>query len=144
MLYHGSGIERSLVEAFCRLYKRGLVYREEYMVNWAPLLQMAASDLEVEYVSEEGNLYHFKYMVEDSNSKLWCESLSLLFWECHMLMKCCLSEVLLVATTRPETICGECSCVNPEDDRYKYLVAKNVVVPLSGGMTESLPTNMST
>jgi len=55
-------------EAFVRLHDRGLVYRGEYMVNWAPLLQTAVSDLEVEYSEEEGKLYYFKYMVEGSES----------------------------------------------------------------------------
>ena len=54
-------------EAFVRLHEKGLVYRGEYMVNWAPLLQTAVSDLEVEYSEEEGKLYYFKYVVEDGD-----------------------------------------------------------------------------
>ena len=60
----------AVVEAFCRLHEKGRVYRGEYMVNWAPLLQTAVSDLEVEYTDEEGKLYYFKYMVEDSDGRL--------------------------------------------------------------------------
>eukprot|EP00544_Gedaniella_sp_CCMP2646_P006084 CAMPEP_0202496132 /NCGR_PEP_ID=MMETSP1361-20130828/19001_1 /ASSEMBLY_ACC=CAM_ASM_000849 /TAXON_ID=210615 /ORGANISM="Staurosira complex sp., Strain CCMP2646" /LENGTH=994 /DNA_ID=CAMNT_0049127377 /DNA_START=8 /DNA_END=2992 /DNA_ORIENTATION=+ len=105
-------LSEAVVEAFVRLHEKGLVYRGEYMVNWAPLLQTAVSDLEVDYADEEGKLYYFKYMVEDSD------------------------EFLPVATTRPETICGDTAvCVHPEDDRYKHLVGKNVVVPMSGGRT---------
>lgn len=59
----------SVSEAFVRLHEKGLVYRGEYMVNWAPLLKTAVSDLEVEYSEEEGKLYYFKYMVEDTEGK---------------------------------------------------------------------------
>lgn len=102
----------SVTEAFVRFHEKGLVYRGEYMVNWAPLLQTAVSDLEVDYTEEEGKLYFFKYMIEDSE------------------------EFLPVATTRPETIMGDTAvCVNPNDERYKHLVGKQVVVPMSGGRT---------
>lgn len=102
----------SVTEAFVRFHEKGLIYRGEYMVNWAPLLKTAVSDLEVEYSEEEGKLYFFKYMLEDSN------------------------EYLPVATTRPETIMGDTAvCVNPNDDRFKDMVGKNVVVPMSGGRT---------
>lgn len=102
----------SVTEAFVRFHEKGLVYRGEYMVNWAPMLKTAVSDLEVEYSEEEGKLYFFKYMIEDSD------------------------EFLPVATTRPETIMGDTAvCVNPEDDRFKHLVGKKVVVPMSGGRT---------
>jgi len=80
------------------------------MVNWAPLLKTAVSDLEVEYSEEEGKMYYFKYVVEGEES------------------------FLPVATTRPETILGDTAvCVHPEDERYKHMVGKMVVVPMSGG-----------
>ena len=60
-------LSQAVAEAFVRLYEKGLVYRGEYMVNWAPLLKTAVSDLEVEYSDEEGKLYYFKYLVEDSD-----------------------------------------------------------------------------
>jgi hypothetical protein len=60
-------LSNAVVEAFCRLHDKGLVYRGEYMVNWAPLLQTAVSDLEVEYSDEVGKLYFFKYIVEEGN-----------------------------------------------------------------------------
>lgn len=102
----------SVTEAFVRFHEKGLVYRGEYMVNWAPLLQTAVSDLEVEYTEEEGKLYFFKYMLEDSD------------------------EFLPVATTRPETIMGDTAvCVNPNDERYKHLIGKKVLVPMSDGRT---------
>lgn len=104
----------SVTEAFVRFHEKGLVYRGEYMVNWAPLLKTAVSDLEVEYLSEEGKLYFFKYMIEGSDRE----------------------EYLPVATTRPETIMGDTAvCVNPNDDRFKHLVGKNAIVPMGGGRT---------
>jgi valyl-tRNA synthetase len=65
----------AVTEAFVRLHEKGLVYRGEYLVNWAPLLQTAVSDLEVEYAEEQGKLYYFKYMLENSKgtmeTRLW-------------------------------------------------------------------------
>lgn len=105
-------LSEAVSEAFVRLHEKGLVYRGEYMVNWAPLLKTAVSDLEVEYSEEEGKLYYFKYMVEGTD------------------------EFLPVATTRPETIMGDTAvCVHPEDERYKLLVGKKAIVPMSGGRT---------
>ena len=63
-------LSEAVSEAFVRLHEKGLVYRGEYMVNWAPLLKTAVSDLEVEYSEEEGKLYYFKYMVEGSEGML--------------------------------------------------------------------------
>ena len=63
-------LSEAVSEAFVRLHDKGLVYRGEYLVNWAPLLQTAVSDLEVEYSEEEGKLYFFKYPVEDSEGEL--------------------------------------------------------------------------
>ena len=60
-------LSNAVSEAFVRLHEKGLIYRGEYMVNWAPLLQTAVSDLEVEYTEEEGKLYFFKYMVKGSD-----------------------------------------------------------------------------
>uniref|UniRef100_A0A7S4MJV7 valine--tRNA ligase n=1 Tax=Odontella aurita TaxID=265563 RepID=A0A7S4MJV7_9STRA len=107
-------LSEAVSEAFVRLHDKGLVYRGEYMVNWAPMLQTAVSDLEVEYSEEEGKLYYFKYMVDGGTEE----------------------DYLPVATTRPETIVGDTAvCVHPEDERYKHLVGKECVVPLSGGRT---------
>ncbi|GMH77539.1 hypothetical protein TrST_g5698 [Triparma strigata] len=95
-----------VVEAFVRLHEKGLVYRGEYIVNWAPQLKTAVSDLEVDYSEEMGKLYYFKYVLEGSD------------------------EFLPVATTRPETIWGDTAvCVHPEDSRFKHLVGKRVKVP---------------
>ena len=102
----------SVIEAFVRLHEKGLVYRGEYMVNWAPGLKTAVSDLEVDYTEEEGKMYYFKYIVEGGSD----------------------DEYLPVATTRPETIPGdECVCVHPDDERFKHLVGKRAIVPGSSG-----------
>ena len=104
----------AVTEAFNRLHEKGLIYRGEYLVNWAPLLKTAVSDLEVEYSEELGKLYYFKYMVNGGSH----------------------TDYLPVATTRPETIMGDTAvCVHPEDDRYKHLIGKEVIVPRSGGRT---------
>ncbi|KAL4451165.1 hypothetical protein ABPG77_009237 [Micractinium sp. CCAP 211/92] len=105
-----SGLSEAVLEAFVRLHEKGLIYRGSYMVNWSPGLQTAVSDLEVEYSEEPGTLYYFKYPVADSD------------------------EHLPVATTRPETILGDTAvAVHPEDERYKHLVGREAVVPMSGG-----------
>ena len=62
-------LSEAVVEAFVRLHEKGLIYRGEYMVNWAPMLKTAVSDLEVEYTDELGKLYFFKYMIEGSEGK---------------------------------------------------------------------------
>ena len=62
----------SVTEGFIRLHERGLVYRGQYMVNWAPGLRTAVSDLEVEYRQETGRLFYFKYVIENDEGKLVC------------------------------------------------------------------------
>jgi valyl-tRNA synthetase len=98
-------------EAFLRLHASGLIYRGDYLVNWAPILQTAVSDLEVEYSEEEGTMYFFKYVLEGSEGS---------------------TDFIPVATTRPETILGDTAvCVHPEDPRYSAFVGKMVRVPMS-------------
>jgi len=97
-------------EAFVRLYEKGLIYRGLRMINWAPGLKTAVSDLEVEYSQEPGRLYYFKYMLADSSN-----------------------EFIPVATTRPETILGDTAvAVHPEDERYQRYVGRMVRVPVLG------------
>ena len=112
----------AVTEAFVRFHEKGLVYKGEYMVNWAPLLKTAVSDLEVEYSEEEGKLYFFKYMLEDADT-LGHE------------------QYIPVSTTRPETILGDTAvCVHPDDERYKQFVGKRVSVPMSGDGQHSART----
>jgi valyl-tRNA synthetase len=110
-----------VTEAFVRLYEKGLIYRGTYMVNWSPGLMTAVSDLEVEYTEEEGKLYYFKYMVDKGEGGGGEEE-----------------EYLPVATTRPETIFGDTAvCVNPNDERYKHLIGKRVLVPMSSSSSNN-------
>ena len=98
---------RSVLEAFLRLYREGLIYRGRYMVNWCPRCQTAISDLEVVHNERAGNLWHIRYPVAGSK------------------------EFLVVATTRPETMLGDtAAAVHPEDERYAHLVGKTVMLPL--------------
>ena len=109
------GLSEAVLEAFVSLHERGLIYKGTYMVNWAPKLQTAVSDLEVEYSDEPGTLYYFKYPVEGGEGD---------------------AAYLPVATTRPETILGDTAvAVNPADDRFKSFIGKRCVVPFSNGRT---------
>ena len=100
------GLSRAVREAFVRLHRMGMIYQDEYLVNWSPGLQTAVSDLEVEYSEEQGFLYYFKYPLKDGGH-------------------------LEVATTRPETILGDTAvAVNPDDARYQHLVGKLALVPM--------------
>jgi valyl-tRNA synthetase len=100
------GLSRAVREAFVRLYRLGLIYRGEYLVNWSPGLQTAVSDLEVEYSEESGFLYFFKYPVQGGG-------------------------YLPVATTRPETILGDTAvAVHPDDERYKDYIGRTALVPM--------------
>jgi len=102
-----AGLSQAVRQAFVRLYDKGLIYRGKRLINWAPLLKTAVSDLEVEYSEEPGILYYFKYMLADSPD-----------------------EYIPVATTRPETILGDTAvAVHPEDDRYKKFIGRKVLVP---------------
>ncbi|CAG9467326.1 unnamed protein product [Pedinophyceae sp. YPF-701] len=106
------GLSAAVAEAFVRLHDKGLVYRGSYMVNWSPSLQTAVSDIEVEFSEEAGKLYFFKYPVEGGEDGE--------------------EEFLPVATTRPETILGDTAvAVNPNDERYKHLVGRRCVVPMT-------------
>ena len=107
-------MQESVVEAFIKLHEKGLIYRGKYMVNWSPSLQTAVSDLEVDFVEEETQLFHFKYRVVDDQGE-------------HT------AAFIPVSTTRPETIPGDSAvCVHPDDSRYTEFVGKWVEVPISG------------
>jgi valyl-tRNA synthetase len=108
------GLSRAVREAFVRLYRIGLIYRGEYLINWSPGLQTAVSDLEVEYSDEPGTLYYFKYPIAGAK----------------------LAEgpgrgYIPVATTRPETILGDTAvAVHPDDERYRHLIGETCLVPM--------------
>ena len=97
----------AVIEVFIDLYNKGLVYRGLRMINWDPSAKTTLSNEEVLYTEEKSNLYFVKYMIKGTD------------------------EFLAVATVRPETIMGDVAvCVNPNDERYKHLIGKTVIVPL--------------
>jgi len=101
------GLSQAVKEVFVRLYREGLIYRGDYIINWCPRCQTALSDLEVEHEQEQGHLYHIKYPLEDSK------------------------EYLVVATTRPETMLGDTAvAVHPEDRRYMKFIGRHILLPL--------------
>ena len=104
-------LNEAVIEAFNILYKKNLIYRGEYLVNWCPESQSAVSDLEVEMQEVNGHLWHFKYpLISESGKQL--------------------DKYLEVATTRPETLLGDTAvAVNPDDDRYKEFIGVKVKVP---------------
>ncbi|MFN2270086.1 MAG: valine--tRNA ligase [Anaerolineae bacterium] len=108
------GLSRAVREAFVRLYRMGLIYQGEYLVNWSPGLQTAVSDLEVEYSEEKGTLYYFKYPIAGSE-----------------LDRGPGEGYIPVATTRPETILGDTAvAVHPDDERFRHLIGKTCLVPM--------------
>lgn len=100
-------VSKAVRKVFVNLYEKGWIYRGMRLVNWSGPLETAISDLEVEHKQVKGALYHINYPLEDGSGHL------------------------TVATTRPETMLGDTAvAVHPEDERYKHLIGKNVVVPL--------------
>ncbi|MGB0360442.1 MAG: valine--tRNA ligase, partial [Endozoicomonas sp.] len=107
------GFYHSVQEVFVRLYDDGLIYRGKRLVNWDPKLHTAISDLEVENKAVKGHMWYLRYPLADgektANGK----------------------DYIVVATTRPETMLGDTGvAVNPEDERYKALIGKEVILPL--------------
>ena len=99
----------SVTEAFVKLYRDKKIYRGYRLVNWDPSLQTAVSDLEVVRQEKIGKIWHISYPIEDS------------------------SDSLIIATTRPETMLGDTAvAVNPNDERYKHLVGKYIILPIVG------------
>ncbi|MFP4098582.1 MAG: valine--tRNA ligase [Alphaproteobacteria bacterium] len=103
------GLSRAVLKAFVELYKGGMIYRAERLVNWDPERQTVISDLEVIQKEQKGKMWHIRYPVEGDRE-----------------------EFITVATTRPETMLGDTAvAVHPDDDRYKELVGKFVVLPIT-------------
>ncbi|MFR9661480.1 MAG: class I tRNA ligase family protein, partial [Rikenellaceae bacterium] len=103
-------LSESVIKVFCDLHSKGKIYRGVRMVNWDPSAQTALSDEEVIYKESNGKLYYLRYKVEGSDKNI------------------------IVATTRPETILGDTAlCINPNDERYKWLAeGARVIVPIVG------------
>ncbi len=103
------GNKAAVNEVFVRLYEKGLIYRGERIINWCPKCKTSISDAEVDFSEHDGNFYHLRYALADG------------------------SGFVELATTRPETLLGDTAiAVNPDDERYKHLVGKTVIVPLVG------------
>ena len=103
------GCSAAVRKVFVDLYEKGLIYQGNRIINWCPNCKTALSDVEVEYTEKEGRLWHIEYKVKDSD------------------------EVVVCATTRPETMLGDTGiAVNPNDKRYTHLVGKTAILPLVG------------
>jgi valyl-tRNA synthetase len=123
------GLSEAVLEVFVRLYKEGLIYKDKRLVNWDPKLLTAISDLEVEQVEIKGNLWHLRYPLEEGvtyqHPIAFDEEGKATEWETR--------DYLVVATTRPETMLGDTGvAVNPEDERYKSIIGKHVMLPIVG------------
>ena len=103
------GLSKAVLKVFVTLYEQGLIYKDKRLVNWDPGLLTAISDLEVEQRETNSHLWHFNYPLEDGVGHI------------------------TVATTRPETMLGDTGvAVHPDDERYKDLIGKNIVLPIVG------------
>ncbi|MBT1247811.1 MULTISPECIES: valine--tRNA ligase [unclassified Thermosipho (in: thermotogales)] len=103
------GLSKAVRKVFVSLYKKGLIYRGKYIVNWCPRCKTVLSDEEVEHKEHEGKLYYIRYPFADGTGEI------------------------VIATTRPETMLGDTAvAVSPSDERYKHLVGKEVILPLIG------------
>ena len=103
------GCSKAVKEVFVNLYNKGLIYQGSRIINWCPHCITALSDAEVEHAEQAGHFWHIKYPIKDSD------------------------DYVIIATTRPETLFGDTAvAVNPEDERYKDLVGKMLVLPLVG------------
>jgi valyl-tRNA synthetase len=103
------GLSKAVREVFVRLYEEGLIYRGEYIINWDPDAKTALSDIEVVYQDVKGAFYHMRYPLADRTGSIE------------------------IATTRPETMLGDTAvAVHPEDERYRHLIGKTVILPIVG------------
>ena len=101
------GCSKAVKEVFIRYYEEGLIYRGKRIINWCPKCLTSISDAEVEYEDQAGHFWHLRYKFKDSD------------------------EYLELATTRPETLLGDTAvAVNPNDERYKHLIGKTLILPI--------------
>ncbi|MGB3041774.1 MAG: valine--tRNA ligase [Xanthobacteraceae bacterium] len=110
------GLSRAVVKVFVELHRDGLIYKDKRLVNWDPKLLTAISDLEVQQIEVKGSLWHLRYPLEGKTFNPEDPS-----------------TFIVVATTRPETMLGDSAvAVHPDDERYRHLVGKHVILPLVG------------
>lgn len=102
------GLSKAVKEVFVNLYNKGLIYQGSRIINWCPHCITALSDVEVDHEEQAGHFWHIKYPIKDSD------------------------DFVIIATTRPETLFGDTAvAVNPEDERYKDLIGKMLILPLT-------------
>ena len=107
------GCSKAVEEVFVKMHEKGLIYKGSRIVNWCPVCKTSISDAEVEHEEQAGHFWHINYPVADENGNAVP------------------GKFVEIATTRPETLLGDSAvAVNPEDDRYKELIGKNVILPL--------------
>ncbi len=110
------GLSKAVIKVFVQLYNEKLIYKDKRLVNWDPKLLTAISDLEVVQVETKGHLWHLRYPIEGKTFNVEDPS-----------------TFIVVATTRPETMLGDTAvAVHPDDERYKAVVGKHVILPLVG------------
>jgi valyl-tRNA synthetase len=110
------GLSRAVVKVFVELHREGLIYKDKRLVNWDPQLLTAISDLEVQQIEVKGSLWYLRYPIEGKTFSPDDPS-----------------SFIAVATTRPETMLGDTAvAVHPDDDRYRHLVGRHVILPLVG------------
>ena len=107
------GCNKAVTEVFCKMHEKGWIYKGARIINWCPVCNTSISDAEVEYQEQAGHFWHIKYPLMDEDGKP------------------SKTEFLEFATTRPETMLGDTAvAVNPEDERYKKLVGRKVLLPI--------------
>jgi len=119
----------AVIKVFVEMYNKGLIYRGKRLVNWDPHFETAISDLEVEQVEKDGNMWRLRYKLEGGETY----EHPVEFDEDGKPTAYETRDYLVVATTRPETMLGDTGvAVHPDDERYKHLIGKTVRLPLSG------------
>ncbi len=118
------GLSRAVRTAFVQMYKKGLIYRGQYLINWCPRCETAISDLEVDHDEEKSKLWYLRYPVITADwagpqapwpDPAWCQNAT---------------SFISVATTRPETVLGDSAvAVHPDDERYRHLIGQYAVLP---------------
>ena len=107
------GCNKAVTEVFCKMHEKGWIYKGSRIINWCPVCNTSISDAEVEYAEQAGHFWHIKYPVIEDDGTVST------------------TRFVEFATTRPETMLGDTAvAVNPEDDRYKDIVGKKLMLPI--------------
>ena len=107
------GCNKAVTEVFCKMHEKGWIYKGSRIINWCPVCNTSISDAEVEYEEQAGHFWHIKYPLIEEDGSVSTK------------------EFLEFATTRPETMLGDTAvAVNPDDDRYKSIIGRKVLLPI--------------